>query len=118
MSVMGSRLAKNLLRLNNMRSQYFLSGLITDVPPPYPVDPKDQPVTGQPPVKYYGPTVEHHYIQHVGNTPSFIPGPDAGTIVCPYCEKEILTRTEYKTGLLTWIGCAGIFLLGIDSKEN
>ena len=32
--------------------------------------------------------------------------------VCPHCHQPIVTRVEQQTGLLSWLLCAGILLLG------
>jgi lipopolysaccharide-induced tumor necrosis factor-alpha factor len=31
---------------------------------------------------------------------------------CPQCRNQVVTRTEKKTGLLTWLVCAGLFVIG------
>ncbi|UJR17496.1 hypothetical protein I4U23_004391 [Adineta vaga] len=32
--------------------------------------------------------------------------------VCWNCKKQIVTRTEKKNGLVTWLGCGGLILFG------
>ncbi|KAF7659423.1 hypothetical protein LDENG_00298290 [Lucifuga dentata] len=35
-----------------------------------------------------------------------------GQAFCPHCEKTVVTETEYKAGLMTWIICSGLALIG------
>ncbi len=32
---------------------------------------------------------------------------------CPNCHKDVLTRTEAQSGLLTWLLCGGSFVFGL-----
>ena len=33
-------------------------------------------------------------------------------VICPNCHAQVLTRTTYETGFLTWLFASGFFLLG------
>ncbi|KAK6040179.1 hypothetical protein COOONC_22315 [Cooperia oncophora] len=33
-------------------------------------------------------------------------------MMCPHCHQQILTKTEPKSGLLTWLLCGGMALFG------
>ena len=72
--------------------------------PAYPGQPQYQPgvanYTDHPQVVY----------QTVVQNPSF------GTIpthaMCQFCQLQIVTKTTYKTGLLTWLLCGGMVFFG------
>lgn len=36
------------------------------------------------------------------------------SIICPYCYANVVTRTYYKNGLLTWLLALACVLLGLD----
>ncbi|KAH8867087.1 Lipopolysaccharide-induced tumor necrosis factor-alpha factor like [Schistosoma japonicum] len=85
--------------------------------PPYPKSPNvggfPKPYVMEPPPNYSETeTVVVEQPCPINNNVSFIPGPSPAVILCPYCRKEITTRVDYKTGILTWVGCFGIFLVG------
>uniref|UniRef100_A0A3P9MTI0 Si:ch211-202h22.8 n=1 Tax=Poecilia reticulata TaxID=8081 RepID=A0A3P9MTI0_POERE len=36
-----------------------------------------------------------------------------GNMMCPFCKTKVMTITEYKLGMLTWLIAGGLFIFGI-----
>ncbi|KAL7667439.1 hypothetical protein ACOME3_000809 [Neoechinorhynchus agilis] len=34
-------------------------------------------------------------------------------ITCPHCHQQVITKVEYKTGVITWVVCAAILVVGL-----
>ncbi|CAH8675299.1 unnamed protein product [Schistosoma rodhaini] len=83
--------------------------------PPYP---KSTEVDGfpQPYPPQYPDTVISEQPCPVITDSHFAPGPDPVNTMCSYCHKDITTVVTYKIGILTWVGCFGIFLVGLSGK--
>ncbi|CAF4697319.1 unnamed protein product [Rotaria sp. Silwood1] len=76
-------------------------------PPPYaekatPYPHQNAPPTGYPTV--YQPPLIGTSMAHISEYPI--------QCVCPRCGASIVTRTEKQSGLLTWLICGGLFLVG------
>ncbi|XP_064624626.1 annexin A11-like [Lineus longissimus] len=97
-----------------------------EAPPPYPVGPAPGNFSGPPPQQqgyppqqaaYYppqqppqGPTITlQPGVTHV-HTTAF--GESPITTVCPHCQATVLTATSTKVGLLAWIICGVLFIIG------
>lgn len=39
-------------------------------------------------------------------------------VICPNCHAQVLTRTQYVNGFLTWACATGLFLLGLIKHFN
>ncbi|CAH8575370.1 unnamed protein product [Schistosoma turkestanicum] len=79
--------------------------------PPYPKSPENEGFPKPSLTHTPEPVVVEQPCPKVSDV-TFIPGPDPAKIRCPFCGEEITTRTVYKPGLLTWVGCFGIFFVG------
>jgi len=51
---------------------------------------------------------------YVVTTPILI-GKHSQLVQCPNCRAEIMTRTNHDSGVLTWLMCAGLCLIGCDA---
>ncbi|NP_001297890.1 uncharacterized protein LOC105012868 [Esox lucius] len=78
-------------------------------PGPYQIGP--QPVVYPPPPQNIsvqgGPLpVVTHVVMAPGLTDA------GGPTVCPHCQQTMVTRTETNSGLLTWLICGSLFIVG------
>ncbi|CAF1158186.1 unnamed protein product [Adineta steineri] len=48
----------------------------------------------------------------INGNPTRITGTVPVRCICYSCQKDIVTRTEKKNGLVTWLSCGGICVLG------
>ncbi|KAL7669804.1 hypothetical protein ACOME3_004751 [Neoechinorhynchus agilis] len=39
-------------------------------------------------------------------------GPILVDITCPHCHQQVITKVEYKTGVITWIVCSVMLVVG------
>ncbi|TKS69060.1 Cell death-inducing p53-target protein 1 -like protein [Collichthys lucidus] len=75
-------------------------------PPEMPAPPYPGPPTG---VYQPQPTVQlANHVAVVQHLPTDCPT----QMMCPHCQTSVLTRTEYRNGMLTWLICGliGLFL--------
>ncbi|XP_024919995.1 lipopolysaccharide-induced tumor necrosis factor-alpha factor homolog isoform X2 [Cynoglossus semilaevis] len=80
--------------------------------PPYPGPPLNYG-SAAPPAVVYGvpsPGVPASTVTHVVVTPGLRDVP--GQTVCPHCNQTVVTNTEFTSGLLTWLICGGMALVG------
>jgi len=56
-----------------------------------------------------GPPVGTHMLI---TTQSILYGDMPIQCICPHCQQPIVTRVEKRTGLISWLICGGIFLVG------
>ncbi|CAF0730625.1 unnamed protein product [Adineta steineri] len=76
------------------------------VPPPY---------TGEKPMNYQQVLPQPVYVTqpvYVG-APLGILASHPMQCTCPHCRLQIVTRTESKIGLLTWLLCCGLLFFGL-----
>ncbi len=74
------------------------------VPPP--MNMYTKPATDFPP---QGPPIATHVLI---TTQSLLYGDMPIQCICPNCHQPIVTRVEKKAGLVPWLVCTGIFLVG------
>ncbi|TGZ51661.1 hypothetical protein CRM22_010736 [Opisthorchis felineus] len=79
-------------------------GHFSPPPPPYPVGEGYTPGSQLPHVVVSQPQVQQVIVTSLG------PGPTATH--CPGCNQQVVTKTSYETGALTWILCVVIFIFG------
>ncbi|KAK6312278.1 hypothetical protein J4Q44_G00179420 [Coregonus suidteri] len=57
-----------------------------------------------------GPSGPVPVVTHVIMTPSL--KEVGGLTMCPHCQQTVVTKTETNPGLLTWLICGGLFIVG------
>ncbi|KAL2078780.1 hypothetical protein ACEWY4_026465 [Coilia grayii] len=73
-------------------------GMYPPYPAQYPAGPS--PVMGQPTAM----------VTTVVIAPTLTEAP--GSMVCPHCQEQIVTHTTHDNGLLTWLVCGGLCIVG------
>uniref|UniRef100_A0A3Q2P6T9 Lipopolysaccharide-induced tumor necrosis factor-alpha factor homolog n=1 Tax=Fundulus heteroclitus TaxID=8078 RepID=A0A3Q2P6T9_FUNHE len=91
----------------------LVHNVVLNKPEPQPVAQQyQQPVAQQylqPVAQQYQQPVAQQYLQPVAQQPTDAPG----RIQCRYCQTTVVTSTESKVGLCTWLTFGGLFIFGI-----
>ncbi|KAL3996081.1 lipopolysaccharide-induced tumor necrosis factor-alpha factor [Sarotherodon galilaeus] len=81
-------------------------------PRPRAPHPRSGPSEPQAPCPDKQPPRSEPVVSQVVVTQSHLPKDVSGQMKCPHCQTQVVTKTEYKIGILTWLIFAALLFVG------